>query len=170
MKINENEAETKIFKPEVILGRSKSCDYIVDDPSVSREHASIGINENGYYIFTKAGQNLTQIIRKGQIIKVTFEKISILPEDILCLGRSKPFAVRLVIDKVFGGRAAITPISSSLPGLAPSGGDGFSGKFTPSIDNLNSLAKTKCRCANCMGIIPSSWTGNCPHCGNRIKA
>lgn len=39
-----------IDRPRSVLGRQSDCEFVIDDPLLSRRHCSVSLNENGEYI------------------------------------------------------------------------------------------------------------------------
>ncbi|MGQ9518159.1 MAG: FHA domain-containing protein [Anaerolineae bacterium] len=48
-----------LSRPEIIIGRDESCDIVLDDRKVSRRHASIRRQPDGYYITDLQSKNGT---------------------------------------------------------------------------------------------------------------
>ena len=71
-----------------IIGRDPSCDIVLEDDSVSRQHADLIVNEKGIFLLIdRDSTNGCFILREGTWEIVTQEIISI--EDIVKFGEAK---------------------------------------------------------------------------------
>jgi adenylate cyclase len=82
--------ELRLDKPEICIGRKKDCDIIFADPRVSRVHAKITIEEDGYVLTdegsfngTRLNKNLiqTSLLRHNDKIEIGSNKIIFLTQD-----------------------------------------------------------------------------------------
>jgi len=122
-----NLAQLLLTKNEIIIGRSKKCDYVIKDNSVSRLHARIIKNNkryyiedlksiNGTYVNNKLIHKITQI-SENDSIRISFKvfKLNGNTTDI-----SEYSAIRATeLTKVFptknGEYVAVKPISFNIP-------------------------------------------------------
>ncbi|OGV45605.1 MAG: hypothetical protein A2X46_14800 [Lentisphaerae bacterium GWF2_57_35] len=101
----------------VVIGRSKTCDLQLDDPDVSRKHASIR-EENGHYHISDAGSRNGVLLQGRRIEKETELKAG----DEITLG---PFVLTFHLDAADGASGESEPatrfvsaqdIQNDLPG------------------------------------------------------
>lgn len=58
---DKNESMISIAETPFIIGRQKSCDYVILSPTVSKRHASIIKEEDGYYLIDLDSSNHTTL-------------------------------------------------------------------------------------------------------------
>ncbi len=125
-----------IMKTEVIIGRDSSADILVNDAEVSRHHAVIKFNADGYSIEDLGSTNGTvingdrltgphvlkpgEVISLGEHISLLFEPQPVLdPDATIVSGRLTPSSSQVPFQSA-GMPLAGRPISPpTTPGLSP---------------------------------------------------
>lgn len=77
-----SKGKSKPFSTSILVGRSKHCDLVVDDPSVSREHLRVERSAAGYLASNLSAKNFT-LLNGKQIAKAT-----VRDGDVLTIGDS----------------------------------------------------------------------------------
>lgn len=78
-----DQLESSAFsQPEVVMGRSSACDYIIDDPTVSARHARLSFRQAQWWLDDLASTNGTFL--NGEPVK---SSALVTNGDKLCLGQ-----------------------------------------------------------------------------------
>jgi len=95
------------FATRVLIGRSKKCDLIIDDPTVSREHLRVERSEIGYVAVNLNAKNFTLLngkeissatVRDGDILQLGDTTLKLtLREDSFAPARSQRSKRRLLL-------------------------------------------------------------------------
>ena len=127
------------------IGRidARSADILLPGGTISAKHAEIYIDNRGSLLISDLGSsNGTEIIRHGQILKVSSSTISLLPSDIVSFGGEK-FSVDELLSKQPKASASQKVVS-------------------PNHKNLMS-GKKMIRCTTCGSVTPQGRA--CVECG-----
>jgi pSer/pThr/pTyr-binding forkhead associated (FHA) protein/tetratricopeptide (TPR) repeat protein len=79
------------FGESLLIGRAASCDLVLDDPSISREHARLAAGANGLELTSLVARNLAQVNGKR------VAKAPLANGDVIVVGPAK---LRLTLRKV----------------------------------------------------------------------
>ena len=71
IKVSNQQKQIFCFSNSILIGRDKTCELILPDPSVSRQHARIHIDGNSLFTEDLGSQN--GIVVDGTKIKKTFK-------------------------------------------------------------------------------------------------
>jgi pSer/pThr/pTyr-binding forkhead associated (FHA) protein len=80
-----------VARSRAVLGRSTRCDFVVDDRSVSREHAEIGLRPTGPYVIDLGSRNGTFVddrrirsseLKHGQVVQFGATSFEVLVEGV----------------------------------------------------------------------------------------
>lgn len=74
-----------LTRRETTIGRALSCDLVLLDPAVSREHARLVLNEQGWYVYNMTAQNAVRV--NGHAVP-SGDCLPIHPQDLVTLGNT----------------------------------------------------------------------------------
>jgi predicted component of type VI protein secretion system len=73
----------QLDRPAVVLGRSKECDLVVDDPSASRRHAEVRGENGDYWLIDLGSTNGTEVNGKR------VDRAKLEPGDVITVGQTR---------------------------------------------------------------------------------
>lgn len=97
-----------ITRHETTIGRALSCDLILLDSTVSRVHARVVLDDQGWSVSNETEQNSIHV--NGCLVPCGF-RVSIQPQDVLVLGAT---ALQLIAPQPFSTSNTLAASSSSL--------------------------------------------------------
>ncbi len=98
-----------LLKEELLIGRGQDCDIVVSDRQVSRHHARVGRDRDGYFIEDLGSKNGTHL--NGTLVS---GRVRMQDGDLV--------QVALVLDMAFVGSEATLPLSSLEAGRVTQSG------------------------------------------------
>ncbi len=57
----DNQPSQRFTKPEVVMGRESSCDFVLDDPTISAKHARLSSHQKQWWLEDLASTNGTYL-------------------------------------------------------------------------------------------------------------
>lgn len=92
LEINSTQIRLPVTNYETSIGSSSGCDVVINMPDISRQHAVLTLNENGYWRVndtkSKGGTRINGIqntqelnVRIGDVISLAGETLTLLPAD-----------------------------------------------------------------------------------------
>ncbi len=89
---NRKDSFWELIDDRTQIGRDPNCDIVVDDPALSRIHAEIVREENGFVLYDKNSSNgsringdqvMRQVLLPGDQIEIGKTKIEVLEDDLI---------------------------------------------------------------------------------------
>ena len=117
--------KNKLIKKEtLIIGRSTTCDLIVEDPTVSRKHAKLSYENNDFWIQDLGSKNRTYLngreirnktqVKDTDIITISFHSINLI-EGLKDLKNQKVAISAVSIKKTYpNGKVGLQPLSLDI--------------------------------------------------------